>query len=196
MFDYENKYTSDGFNIICGIDEAGRGPLAGPVVAACVVPNLKNIITGINDRKKLTKAKREMLYSKIIETAVDYHVSIVDVAEIESLNILGATKLAMKNAFNSLKKAEPQVALIDAVKLDLPCKIVPITKGDMLSYSIACASILAKVTRDKLMCELSKMYPQYGFEKHKGYGTAHHIEMIKKHGISPIHRPLFVRKFV
>ena len=195
MFEYENKYKN--FGLVAGIDEAGRGPLAGPVVCACVIMPLEEdkIIEGINDSKKLSAKKREVLYEKIIETAIDYKIIEVDNKTIDDINILQATRLGMKNALNGLKN-RPYVVLIDAVKIDTDIKQENIIKGDSLSYNIASASILAKVYRDRLMLELSKKYPEYHFEKHKGYGTKEHIEALKKYGKCEIHRDSFISHFV
>ena len=196
MFDYENKYTKLGYKLIAGMDEAGRGPLAGPVCcAACIMP-LDDIIDGVNDSKKLTEKKREELFDKIIEKAIAFKVSFVDVKTIDEINILEATKKGMNEAVSGLF-VKPDFVLVDAVKgLDLDVPYLPIIKGDALSYNIACASILAKVSRDRLMVEMDKMYPQYNFKKHKGYGTKEHIERLKKFGKCPIHRNSFIKHFV
>ena len=195
VFEYENKYKD--FGLVAGIDEAGRGPLAGPVVCACVIMPLDDdkVIPGINDSKKLSAKKREELYEKIIETAIDYKIVTIDNKTIDDINILQATRLGMKNALNGLK-IRPHVVLIDAVKVDTDIKQENIIKGDSLSYNIASASILAKVYRDRLMLELSKKYPEYHFEKHKGYGTKEHIEALKKYGKCEIHRDSFIKHFV
>ena len=196
MFDYENKYTKLGYKLIAGMDEAGRGPLAGPVCcAACIMP-LDDIIDGVNDSKKLTEKKREELFDKIIEKAIAFKVSFVDEKTIDEINILEATKKGMNEAVSGLF-VKPDFVLVDAVKgLDLDVPYLPIIKGDALSYNIACASILAKVSRDRLMVEMDKMYPQYNFKKHKGYGTKEHIERLKKFGKCPIHRNSFIKHFV
>lgn len=195
MFDYENKYKDLG--LIAGIDEAGRGPLAGPVVCACVVMPLDKdcIIDGINDSKKLSAKKRDLLFDQIVEKATDYSVVEIDPKTIDQINILNATKLGMKKALNSLK-IKPNVVLTDAVKIDTDIKQENIIKGDALSYNIAAASILAKVYRDRLMVKLSSKYPKYNFAKHKGYGTKEHIEALKKFGRSPIHRDSFIKNFI
>ena len=195
MFDYENKYKDLG--LIAGIDEAGRGPLAGPVVCACVIMPLDKdkIIDGINDSKKLSAKKREILFDQIVEIATDYSVVEVDPATIDKINILNATKLGMKKALDGLK-IKPSVVLIDAVKVDTDIKQESIIKGDALSYNIAAASILAKVYRDRLMVKLSDKFPEYNFAKHKGYGTKEHIEALKLFGKSPIHRDSFIGNFV
>ena len=195
MFDYENKYKDLG--LVAGIDEAGRGPLAGPVAVACVIMPLDSdkIIDGINDSKKLTAKKRELLFEKIKEVAIDYSIVLVDEKKIDEINILNATKLGMKNALNQLKN-RPYAVLVDAVKIETDIIQENIIHGDALSYNIAAASILAKVTRDKLMEEYAVKYPEYHFEKHKGYGTKLHIEMLKKYGKCDIHRDSFIKNFV
>ncbi len=196
MFDFENKYKSLGYELIAGMDEAGRGPLAGPVCcAACIMP-LDDIIDGVNDSKKLTEKKREELFDKIIDKAIAFKVCFVDEKTIDDINILEATKQGMQEAVSGLY-VTPDYVLVDAVKglcLDVP--YLPIIKGDALSYNIACASILAKVSRDRLMLELDEFYPQYNFKKHKGYGTKEHIENLKKFGKCPIHRETFIKHFV
>lgn len=192
--EYEKKYSENGKKIVCGVDEAGRGPLAGPVCAAAVILPEGLVIDGVNDSKKLSEKKREILYEIIKNKSVSYSINFASVEEIEELNILQATFLAMKRAINGLSKI-PDVALIDGNRApDLEVKTVTVVKGDSLSHSIACASILAKVTRDALMKNVASKYPEYFFEKHKGYGTALHVEMIKKYGPSPIHRLSFLRK--
>ena len=195
MFEYENKYKDLG--LVAGIDEAGRGPLAGPVAVACVVMPLESdkIIEGINDSKKLTEKKRNLLFEEIKKVAIDYSIVLVDEKTIDEINILNATKLGMKNALNGLKN-KPYCVLIDAVKIDTDIKQENIIHGDAISYNIAAASILAKVTRDRLMEEYAKKYPEYFFEKHKGYGTKLHIEMLKKYGKCEIHRDSFIKNFV
>ncbi len=198
LFEYENSYKEYG--PVAGIDEAGRGPLAGPVVCACVIMPLNSdkIIDGINDSKKLTAKKREELFEKIKESAISYSIIEVDNNIIDKINILEATKLGMQQALNCLKIV-PKMVLIDAVKLpNISNKItqVSIIKGDAKSYNIAAASILAKVHRDKLMLDFANTYPQYGFEKHKGYGTKEHIENLKKFGKCNIHRNSFIKHFV
>lgn len=196
MRKYEEELYKKGLNYICGVDEAGRGPLSGPVVAAAVILPKDAHIEGINDSKKLTAKKRDILYDKITNVAIAWAVGISDVDVIEEVNILNATRLAMKQAVESLSvKAEH--ALIDAEKkVPITIPYTPIIKGDMLSQSIAAASIIAKVTRDRLTLEHDKMYPEYGFASNKGYGTKVHIEAIKKYGLCEIHRPSFCKKFV
>ncbi|HPU41627.1 MAG TPA: ribonuclease HII [Acetivibrio clariflavus] len=192
---YEKEAYSEGVKYIAGIDEAGRGPLAGPVVAAAVILPENVFINGLNDSKKLSEKQREKLYSEITEKAISYEVGIVDEKIIDELNILNATKMAMEIAVESLK-VKPGLLLIDSVKLDslkIPQK--SIVKGDSLSISIAAASIITKVTRDRLLEEMDSIYPEYGFKKHKGYGTKEHIEAIRKFGICPIHRISFTKNF-
>lgn len=193
MLDYEKKFYGE---MLAGIDEAGRGPLAGPVVCACVIMPLEEdkIIDGINDSKKLSPKKREMLYDKIIERAICYKIVEIDEKTIDEINILNATKLGMVKALNGLN-IKPDRVLIDAVKIDSEVSQENIIKGDALSYNIASASILAKVYRDRLMDEMDKLYPQYGFKQHKGYGTKAHIEALKKYGECPIHRQTFIKHF-
>lgn len=197
MFDYENKYLSQGFKLIAGIDEAGRGPLAGPVCVAMVIMPLdkESIIEKVNDSKKLSEKMREKLYDDIIERAIDYKIEFVDKDTIDSINILNATKLGMLTCINNIE-TKPDVVLIDAVNINCDIPVEPIIKGDALSYSIACASILAKVTRDRYMLEMDTQYPQYNFKKHKGYGTKEHIENLKKYGKCEIHRETFIKNFV
>lgn len=193
MLDYENKYKG---KIIAGIDEAGRGPLAGPVVCACVIMPLDEdkIIEGINDSKKLSPKKRDMLYDKIIERAISYKIVEIDHKTIDEINILQATRLGMKQALNGLDVI-PDIVLVDAVKIDTDLPQENIIKGDALSYNIASASILAKVYRDRLMEKYDEIYPEYGFKKHKGYGTKSHIEALKLYGKSEIHRDSFIKNF-
>lgn len=195
MFEYENKYKSLG--LVAGIDEAGRGPLAGPVVCACVIMPLEEdkIIEGINDSKKLSAKKRADLYEKIINTAIDYCIVSIDEKTIDEINILNATKLGMEKALNGLKN-QPYIVLIDAVKIKTTTMQENIIKGDSLSYNIAAASILAKEFRDRLMLDLAEKYPNYHFEKHKGYGTKDHIQAIKQFGKCEIHRDSFIKNFV
>lgn len=197
MFDYENKYLSLGKKYIAGIDEAGRGPLAGPVATAIVIMPLdkEGIIDKVNDSKKLTEKMRDRLFDEIKEKAIAYHVELVDEKTIDTINILNATKLGMLTCIENIS-VKPDIVLIDAVKLDTEYETESIIKGDALSYSIACASILAKVTRDRYMLELDAKYPEYNFKKHKGYGTKEHIENLKKYGKSPAHRDSFIKNFV
>ena len=194
---FEREYNDKGFELIGGIDEAGRGPLFGPVVAACVVLPKGCLIEGVNDSKKLSEKKREALFDEIKEKAVAWGVGIVDNNVIDEINILEATRKAMHEAVCNLQ-VKPDYIFIDAEKHVDTCGIpyLPIVKGDALSINISCASIIAKVTRDRMIDELSKTYPQYGLEKHKGYGTKEHIEAIKKYGLTPLHRKSFCGKFV
>jgi len=193
---YEKEAYRRGFKIIAGIDEAGRGPLAGPVVAAAVILPQDAFIEGLNDSKKLSENQREKLFDVINDKALGVGVGIVDEKIIDEINILNATKEAMKMAVSNLKLA-PDILFIDSLRLD-DINIVqnPIVKGDAKSVSIAAASIIAKVTRDRILKEMDKKYPMYGFSKHKGYGTGEHIEAIKKYGICPIHRVSFTKNFV
>ncbi len=182
---------------ICGIDEAGRGPLAGPVVVASVIMPRNSMIEGVNDSKKVSEKKREVLYEKIMEEAISYGIGIIDQKEIDEINILEATKKGLTTSLKELS-TKPDVILVDALKeintLEIPYQ--SIIKGDALCYSISAASILAKVTRDRIMRQWDEIYPQYGFEKHKGYGTQMHIEAIKEYGLCPIHRKSFTKNFI
>ena len=195
MLDYEKKYPNN--MLLAGIDEAGRGPLAGPVVCACVIMPLdkNSIIDGVNDSKKISAKKREELYEKIIQTAISYAIVEVDAEIIDKINILNATKQGMIKALNSLNIV-PDTVLIDAVKLDIDIPQENIIKGDAKSYNIAAASILAKVYRDNLMKKIAQQYPQYQFEKHKGYGTKLHIEKLLQYGKCDIHRNSFIKNFL
>lgn len=195
MLDFEQKYYDSGYTLVAGIDEAGRGPLAGPVCVAIVIMPQENIIDEINDSKKLSEKKREMLYEKIINTAISYDVELTDEKMIDKVNILNATKLGMLKCIQNIP-VTPELVLIDAVKIDTDVPTVSVIHGDALSYNIAAASILAKVTRDRLMVELDKKYPEYNFKKHKGYGTKEHIEALKKYGKCEIHRDSFIGHFV
>ncbi len=193
---YEQNAVNAGYKVVCGIDEAGRGPLAGPVHAAAVILPMGLEIEGLNDSKKLTEKKREQLFDIICEKAIDYSIGVATEKEIDEINILNATFLAMHRAVEGLK-IKPDYALIDGNQYP---KIPFVTeetvvKGDAKSMSIAAASILAKVSRDRLMLEKAKEYPEYCFEKHKGYGTKVHYEAIKEFGPSPIHRVTFLKKF-
>ena len=193
----DKSYFKKGYNYICGIDEAGRGPLAGPVVVAAVIMPKDSMIEGVNDSKKVSEKKREKLYELIIEEAISYSVGIVDQNEIDRINILNATKAGLTEAVRTLK-VKPELILVDALTNIDTCGVPyqSIIKGDAKSYSIAAASIIAKVTRDKIMREWDKVYPQYGFEKHKGYGTAAHISAIKENGLCPLHRLSFVKNII
>ncbi|AUN15325.1 ribonuclease HII [[Clostridium] sordellii] len=193
---FENEGYEKGFTYIGGIDEAGRGPLAGPVVAAVVVFKPGTKIEGINDSKKLSEAKRDELFEIIKEEALDYGIGIVQKDEIDEYNILNATYMAMKKAVNCLKQ-KPDYLLVDAAHIpDVDIEQKSIIKGDSKSISIAAASILAKVTRDSIMYEYDKMYPEYGFASHKGYGTDQHYKAIREHGITSIHRRSFLKNIL
>ena len=185
------------FKYICGIDEAGRGPLAGPVVVASVIMPRDSMIEGVNDSKKVSEKRREKIYDQILEEAISYGVGIISQNEIDEINILEATKKGLTMSINELE-VRPDLILVDALN-HIDTKGIPyesIVKGDAKSYSIAAASIIAKVTRDRIMREWDKIYPQYGFEKHKGYGTAAHMAAIKEYGLCPLHRRSFTKKFV
>lgn len=193
---YENELREQGYKYICGVDEAGRGPLAGPVCAAAVILPPDTIIEGVNDSKKLSEKKREELFDIVIDTALAYCIAFGSVEEIEEHNILTTTMMTMKRAVEGLS-VKADYAIVDGNKLpplDIDSKYI--IKGDANSMSIAAASILAKVSRDRLMLEYAKEYPQYCFEKHKGYGTKLHNEMILLHGPSPIHRMSFLKKLL
>ena len=194
MREYEEKY--DNYSYICGIDEAGRGPLAGPVVAGAVIlPKGKRILY-INDSKKLSEKKRNELYGVIKEEALSYGIGIVSPEKIDEINILQATYEAMRQAVSQLNVL-PDILLNDAVTIPgIDVRQIPIVKGDAKSLTIASASILAKVTRDRMMTEYDSLYPEYGFAKHKGYGTKMHIEAIKEYGACPIHRKTFIKNFI
>ena len=192
--EFENKVIASGYSAVCGVDEAGRGPLAGPVCAAAVILPQNTVIDGVNDSKKLSEKKREQLFDVITEKALAYCVAWASVEEIEEINILNAAMLAMKRAVEGLS-IKADFALIDGNKTpDLDIPAYSIVKGDARSMSIAAASILAKVSRDRLMYEYDTKYPQYNFAKHKGYGTTLHREMILKYGPCEIHRPSFLKK--
>lgn len=195
MFAYERELRAQGAWLIGGMDEAGRGPLAGPVVAAVAVMPSDDPIEGVNDSKQLSEKKRERLYDEIIEKAITYKICAVGERVIDDINILNATKRAMTECVEELA-VQPHVVLIDAVQLALEVPTISIIKGDALSYSIAAASILAKVYRDRLMRAYDEQYPQYGFARHKGYGTRDHIEALRKYGPCPIHRRTFITHFV
>ncbi len=194
MWTEENKLYDQGFNAVCGADEAGRGPLAGDVFAAAVVLPRNIEIKGLNDSKKLSPKKREELFDIICQKAVAYAVATASVAEIEAINIRNAAFLAMRRAIDQI---ETDFAIIDGNAFN-GCKAdyMTLVKGDSKSASVAAASILAKVSRDRYMLELDKQYPQYGFAQHKGYGTKQHIEALKEFGACEAHRSLFVRKFI
>ncbi len=194
--EYEKNAKLKGYTAICGVDEAGRGPLAGPVCAAAVILPDNTIIEGVNDSKKLSEKKREALFDVIKSTALSYCIAYATVEEIEEINILNATMLAMKRAVEGLE-IKADFAMIDGNRLpDLSIACDYIIKGDAKSMSIAAASILAKVSRDRLLYEYAKEYPQYQFDKHKGYGTKAHIEAIREYGSCPYHRLSFLRKIL
>ena len=193
----EDELRNRGFNMICGIDEAGRGPLAGPVVVASVIMPADSMIEGVNDSKKISEKKREKLYDQILEEAISYGVGIIGQDEIDEINILNATKKGLTMSLKELT-VKPDLIIVDALThidtMGIPYE--SIIKGDAKCYSISAASIIAKVTRDRIMREWDKIYPEYGFEKHKGYGTSAHIEAIKKYGLCPIHRKSFTTHFI
>ena len=192
MLDYERQMQQKGHTLIGGADEAGRRPLAGPVVVAGILMPLDDLIEGVNDSKKLSEKKREKLYDEIVKKAISWHVAIVDAERIDEINILNATKEGMLRCVENLGAS---CVLIDAVKLDSKVETVSIIKGDQLSYNIAAASIIAKVTRDRLMKQYALEYPKYQFEKHKGYGTALHVSLLKEYGPCPLHRRTFIKNF-
>ena len=192
-YEYEHQLKEKGYQLICGIDEAGRGPLAGPVFAAAVIlpEGLEDL--GINDSKKLSEKKRDLLFEQIKEKAVDYSIASASEKEIDEINILNATFLAMKRAVERLS-VKPEIALVDGNrKPGTGIEELTIVKGDAKSISIAAASILAKVSRDRYLTELDRQYPQYQFAKHKGYPTKLHYDMIKQYGVSPVHRLSFLK---
>ena len=193
----EVKLYENNINYICGIDEAGRGPLAGPVVVGAVILPKDSFIEGVNDSKKISEKKREKIYEQILEEAISYSVGIVDQKTIDEINILNATKLGVKIALEGLKQ-KPDVIMVDALtNMDtLGIPYISVVKGDAKNYSIAAASIIAKVTRDRIMKEWDEIYPIYGFSKHKGYGTAEHIRIIKENGPCILHRKSFIKNFV
>ena len=195
MWEIEDSHFENGVKIICGVDEAGRGPLAGPVCAAAVILPPHAEIPGLNDSKKLSDKRRRELFPVIKEQAIAYGIGIATHEEIDEINILQATFLAMERALNALN-VKPELALIDGNReKDFGVPVQTVVKGDSRSASIAAASILAKVTRDDMMLELAKEYPQYGFDIHKGYGTKAHYAALTEHGPSPIHRMTFLKKF-
>ncbi len=191
LFDFDRNFN---LSAIAGVDEAGRGPLAGPVVAACCILPLDCMIDGINDSKKLSEAKREKLYCEITASAF-FKVSVIPQEVIDEINILRATKRAMAECIENMP-VKPELVLIDAVDVKVSVPIKSIIKGDAQSYNIAAASIIAKVTRDRLMRDYDNLYPQYGFAKNKGYGTKEHIEALKKCGPCPLHRKSFIKNFI
>lgn len=193
----EKDLYNKGFELICGIDEAGRGPLAGPVVVAGVIMPKDSMIEGVNDSKKVSEKKREKLYDLILEEAISYSVAVIGQDVVDEINILNATKQGVTNVVEELD-VKPDLILVDALT-HINTKGIPydsIIKGDAKCYNIAAASIIAKVTRDRIMRQWDEIYPQYGFINHKGYGTAKHIQAIKEYGPCPIHRRSFIKKFV
>ena len=194
---YEKELSAAGYKLIAGMDEVGRGPLCGPVVCAAVIMPLEkaDLIEGIDDSKKVSEKKRKILSEMIKKKAVAYSICEVSPKVIDEINILEATKLCMQNCIKTIS-IRPDALLVDAVKADFGVYTKSLIKGDALSYNIGAASILAKVYRDALMEDYAKIYPEYGFEKHKGYGTKAHIDAIKKYGPCPIHRKTFIKNFV
>lgn len=194
--EYENIAIKNGYKTICGVDEAGRGPLAGPVYAAAVILPQGYVVEGVNDSKKLSEKKRDMLFDKIIDECVCYSIGTASVSEIDEFNILQATFLAMRRAVDGLS-IKPDFTLIDGnADPGVSTASMTVIKGDSKSANIAAASILAKVSRDRYMLEMAEKYPRYHFEKHKGYGTKLHYEMIREYGICPIHRKTFLKKIL
>ena len=192
MKEYENKYYSEGYSVVAGTDEAGRGPLVGPVVCACVAFPKDYDNEEINDSKKLTPKKRERLYDIIMNDALAVGISIIPASKIDEINILEASRLGMKNAYLEVnKKIHVDILLTDAMDIDLSIPVIKIIKGDAKSISIAAASIIAKVTRDRILDELDEKYPMYGFKKHKGYPTKAHLEAINKYGIFDEYRKTY-----
>ncbi len=195
LWRFEHEAFSEGYELVCGVDEAGRGPLAGPVCAAAVILPREVEIVGLNDSKKLTDKKRRELFDVITEKAVAYGIAFCDETVIDEINILQATFRAMHQAIDALS-VRPQLALVDGNRAaDFALPVRTIVKGDSLSASIAAASILAKVSRDRLMEEYDAQYPQYGFAVHKGYGTQRHYDALRQYGACPIHRKSFLKKF-
>ena len=193
IYDFDKRMMDENIKTIAGMDEVGRGPLAGPVVTCCVIMPYDEMIDGVFDSKKLTAKKRDELYDIIIDKAISYAITLESNEVIDEINILEATKKSMRHSFAELK-IKPNLLLVDAVKgLDLPCNTVPIIKGDATSYAIACASILAKVYRDRLMEEYAKIFSCYDFEYNKGYGTKKHLEALRVYGKCPIHRDSFIK---
>jgi len=192
---FEKEQLNCGYTLIAGVDEVGRGPLAGPVVCASVIMPLDDIIDGVDDSKKLSEKKRNYLSKIIKEKAIAYSIAEISPEEIDEINILNAVKKCMENAVLGLK-VKPDITLVDGLDTHLNINAKYIVKGDSLSYNIGCASIIAKVYRDNKMCEYAKEFPEYGFEKHKGYGTKCHIDKIKEIGACKIHRRTFIKNFL
>ncbi|MGN0743869.1 MAG: ribonuclease HII [Christensenellales bacterium] len=195
LLTYENQLRERGYKYICGVDEVGRGPLAGPVTCCAVIMDLDDLIVGVNDSKKVSKSKREKLFDLITSKAIAVSTVSYPPEKIDEMNILNATKACMRDAITSLA-VKPDVVIVDALQLDIPYKTFGIIHGDALSYSIGAASIVAKVTRDRYMEEMANEYPQYDFEHNMGYGTAKHISALKEFGPTPIHRKSFIGHFV
>ena len=193
-FEYERKHYENGCKYVAGVDEVGRGPLAGPVVCCAVIMPKDDFLEGVDDSKKLSEKKREALYDKIKEKALAYCIMEISQQEIDEINILEAVKKCMTQAVEGLS-IKPDITLVDGVDTHLSINAEYLTKGDSKSYTIGCASILAKVYRDRLMSEYAKEFPEYGFEKHKGYGTKVHIEKIKEIGPCKLHRKTFIKNF-
>ena len=191
---YERIHIANGLKLVAGVDEVGRGPLAGPVVCCAVIMPLDDIIEGVDDSKKLSEKKREQLAGIIKEKAIAYSIREISPEEIDKINILEAVKKCMTDAVNTLS-VKPDITLVDGVDTHLPINAEYVIKGDMNSYTIGCASIVAKVYRDNLMKEMAKEFPEYAFEKHKGYGTKIHIEKIKEIGPCKLHRKTFIKNF-
>lgn len=192
----DRAFLSDKVKYIAGVDEVGRGPLAGPVVCCAAIMPLddENVVDGVDDSKKVSAKKRESLYETLKSKAIAYKICRIEPEEIDEINILEATKKCMRMCVEGLE-IKPDVVLVDALNLELPVKSVPIIKGDMRSYSIGAASIIAKVYRDRLMDEYDAIYPEYGFKNNKGYGTKTHIDALKETGACPIHRKTFIKNF-
>lgn len=195
LMTYENQLLEKGYKYICGVDEVGRGPLAGPVTCTAVIMDLNDLIVGVNDSKKVSKGKREKLYDVIVSKAVAVNTVSYTPEQIDEMNILNATKACMKDAIMGLS-VKPDIVIVDALALDISYETFGIIHGDALSYSIASASIVAKVTRDRYMSDMAQIYPQYDFEHNMGYGTAKHISALKEIGPTPIHRKTFIKNFV
>ncbi len=196
MCAYESVLATQGFRLLGGIDEAGRGPLAGPVTAACVILPAEGPFPRANDSKKLTEKAREELYCQITDMALAFGVGMVDSETIDRINILSATHLAMRQAIEACAM-EPDIVMVDHLTIrEYSGRQFPLTHGDALSVTIGAASIVAKVTRDRLMRQMAERYPEYGFDKHKGYGTKAHYEAIERYGLTPIHRRSFLKKYL